>query len=450
MSFVRRLLVKLRLLSDPSVDASIVLTEQVLDSFRDQDTARLRYFLPWPLRFFLSDKRGKELWSKIRAITGEPKSFARPALHEDGLIRTTKALFTFERVRLGITVKLLGNSVIGVSMDAPVNLGLTPKWTAPSYVDEASFFDHEITLRGALWSKIGGTLTLPKFKGRKAAVLMLPGSGPGDRDISIGANKPFKDLSYGLASSGIVTLRMDKPMPVMLLKMLVTKTVSMYDEYIPGGLAALKYLSTHLEVDPSQIFVLGASLGGGVSPRLCAASPYPVAGMISIAGNSKSLVEAILSQMEYCQEHFPRQKDEYGAERRTLEEIEHLLQSGRATKLGKSPVDKLPIPLPMSYLIDDVAHDPVAIANTLNLPMLFVQGKDDWQVTMDHFEKWKDGIKGNSTAARTTFRLYDNVGHLMIKFKNKERGMLQYDEPGHVDEEIVKDIVQWIQQVVQS
>jgi hypothetical protein len=36
------------------------------------------------------------------------------------------------------------------------------------------------------------------------------GSGPNDRDSTVGANKIFRDLAEGLASAGIAVLRYDK------------------------------------------------------------------------------------------------------------------------------------------------------------------------------------------------------------------------------------------------
>ena len=44
----------------------------------------------------------------------------------------------------------------------------------------------------------------------RAAVVLVQGSGPHDRDETIGPNKPFRDLAWGLASKGIAVLRYEK------------------------------------------------------------------------------------------------------------------------------------------------------------------------------------------------------------------------------------------------
>lgn len=40
--------------------------------------------------------------------------------------------------------------------------------------------------------------------------MLVHGSGPNDRDDTIGPNKPFKDLPHGLGARGIAVLRYDK------------------------------------------------------------------------------------------------------------------------------------------------------------------------------------------------------------------------------------------------
>ncbi|MDZ7606573.1 MAG: hypothetical protein U5K79_13515 [Cyclobacteriaceae bacterium] len=53
-------------------------------------------------------------------------------------------------------------------------------------------------------------MTLPKGKNSFPIVLFVHGSGPNDRDETIGPNKPFRDIAYGLAEKGIASLRYDK------------------------------------------------------------------------------------------------------------------------------------------------------------------------------------------------------------------------------------------------
>jgi len=49
--------------------------------------------------------------------------------------------------------------------------------------------------------RLPATLSLPSGASRSPAVVLVHGSGPNDRDETVGANKPFRDLAAGLAVS---------------------------------------------------------------------------------------------------------------------------------------------------------------------------------------------------------------------------------------------------------
>ena len=63
------------------------------------------------------------------------------------------------------------------------------------------FEETSATMAAGQW-QLPGTLTAPKGAGRFPALVLVHGSGPNDRDESLGPNKPFKDLAWGLASRG--------------------------------------------------------------------------------------------------------------------------------------------------------------------------------------------------------------------------------------------------------
>ena len=74
-------------------------------------------------------------------------------------------------------------------------------------------------------------------------------------------------------------------------------------------------------------------------------------------------------------------------------------------------------------------------------PMLIMQGGRDYQVTPAELEKWKAAL-----AARrdVTFRSYPTLNHLFIAGSGPSVPA-EYNVPGHVAEEVIIDIVNWIQ-----
>src|SRR5262245_24666325 len=91
------------------------------------------------------------------------------------------------------------------------SVALTPRtnWTPPDYANPVSFEERPVTIRTGRF-ELPGILTLPKTPGTHPAVVLVHGSGPNDMDESLGPNKTFKDLAYGLASRGVAVLRYEK------------------------------------------------------------------------------------------------------------------------------------------------------------------------------------------------------------------------------------------------
>ncbi len=140
---------------------------------------------------FLTKKGNGKLWDFLESTVGSLESFSEPVIHGQRGIwgwTTMKTLARFQRGRVGVVLRLWGNKVVGVSVGAPLVLGLMPEWEEPGYVDSEAFREEEVKLRLRWYlPKVGGSLALPAKKGRKLAVLMVPGSGIGDRDLSVGA-----------------------------------------------------------------------------------------------------------------------------------------------------------------------------------------------------------------------------------------------------------------------
>jgi uncharacterized protein len=106
---------------------------------------------------------------------------------------------------------MLDAKVVFISGDKIAGLFFLPSgnYKPPSYADFTKFEEKEILIGKGIWS-LPGTLSLPKGDGPFPAVILVHGSGPLDRDETIGPNKPFRDLAHGLASRGIAVLRYEK------------------------------------------------------------------------------------------------------------------------------------------------------------------------------------------------------------------------------------------------
>jgi hypothetical protein len=80
-------------------------------------------------------------------------------------------------------------------------------------------------------------------------------------------------------------------------------------------------------------------------------------------------------------------------------------------------------------------------AKNLKLPMLFLQGERDFQVTMQDFNLWKSAMAGRRDA---TFHSYPALNHLFIAGKGGSSPG-EYRVPGNVSGEVVRGIADWVQ-----
>ena len=170
--------------------------------------------------------------------------------------------------------------------------------SAPPYADPAAFTEQEVIVgEGTEWA-LPGTLTLPVGEGPFPAVVLVHGSGPNDRDETIGPNKPFRDLAWGLAGQGIATLRYEKRTREYQQTVAREMDFTVQEETIDDALAAVALLQGTPAIDPQGIYVLGHSLGGTLIPRI-GAQTEDVAGLIVLAGSDRPLEEVMLEQFTY-------------------------------------------------------------------------------------------------------------------------------------------------------
>src|SRR6266850_1860357 len=85
----------------------------------------------------------------------------------------------------------------------------TSEYLPPGYDRPGSYRDADVRIGRGDWA-LPGTLSFPAARRPVAGLVLVHGSGPLDRDETIGPNRPFRDLAMGLASRGVAVLRYDK------------------------------------------------------------------------------------------------------------------------------------------------------------------------------------------------------------------------------------------------
>jgi dienelactone hydrolase len=313
------------------------------------------------------------------------------------------------------------------------------KYESPAYVKPAAFREVEIQVGKGLFP-LAGTLAIPSGDGPFPAVILVHGSGPQDRDETIGPNKPFRDLAQGLASQGIAVLRYEKRTKQHPLAMaLLGSSLTVKEETVNDAAAAVETLAVQEKIDPQRIFVLGHSLGGMLIPRIAAASDK-AAGFISLAGSTRPMEDLVLEQTKYILSLEGEPSDE---NRKQLAQVEQQVAKVKSEELtAQTPASELPLGVPPQYWLDLRGYDPAAAAKKITQPLLILQGERDYQVTLADFARWREALDERKNVKLIT---YPQLNHLFMAGKGKSVPA-EYFQPGNVDETVINDIAKWIRE----
>ena len=350
----------------------------------------------------------------------------------------------FENASLDINVafnekdKIVG---LNITQVGGVEQQYTAVYEPPAYVNQDLFTEQEVQIGEGEWV-LPGTLSVPVGDGPFVAVLLVHGSGPNDRDETIGPNKPFRDLAWGLASQGIVVLRYDKRTKVYPEKMSnIVSTITVKEEVIDDALEAVSLLRRIPEVDSLHIVVLGHSMGGYLLPRIGAADTG-IGGQVVLAGLCRTLEDTILDQFSYI---YSLSGTLSAEQQKQLDELKKQVALVKSPDLSLStPGSDLPLGVSPAYWLDLRGYHPEEVARELPQPMFILQGEGDYQVTLEDFQMWKSALGGRSNVR---FKSYAGLSHLFMPFEGGEKSTpAAYNVPGHVVEEVIKDIAGWVQQ----
>ena len=245
--------------------------------------------------------------------------------------------------------------------------------------------------------ELHGTLLLPRRN--SPVVLIVPGSGPTDRDGNspLGVNtNMYRQLAEGLATEGIATVRVDKR--------------GMFGSAGAGDLNAVSigiyadYYRALIDFIPQQpgrkcIWLLGHS-EGPLMVSAAAEGRKDVCGLILVAGMGRKMGDVIRAQLKANPANAPLLGEAFAA----IDDLE----AGRHPDTGSMHPALLPLFAPpvQDFLISMFATDPVEAVRRARVKTLVVQGRTDLQVT-------EEDARLLNKAPRTRMELIRGMNHVL-------------------------------------
>jgi dipeptidyl aminopeptidase/acylaminoacyl peptidase len=278
-----------------------------------------------------------------------------------------------------------------------------------------------------------GKLTIPTTSKKVPAVVFVHGSGPGDMDETMGALKPFKELSEKLAILGIASIRYNKRTLTYSDTLKNEYGLTVYDETINDALSAVNLLKNDPRIAADNVFIIGHSFGACFAPVILNLD-NDINGAIMLAGTTEHLLDVLLEQVKTVDEI---QKTNTYDQYLPYVNIAKTMTKVKAGEESHNYFGAYPAYW-VSYNAIDLDKETIESTNNHNL--LIMQGGLDVQVTVKHFENYKKVLEGKDNV---TYKLYDQLNHGFVDGTNESLESA-YQVPKDIPNEVIDDIYNWI------
>jgi dienelactone hydrolase len=402
-----------------------------VEALAAHEVAAAHAMLAPALRSQVSEQELAAMWGAVEKQLGPFKAIERVEVTASPETRATVTV----RFASGARGVLLG---FGETADV-IGLKIVPApaaWEPPSYAKPSAFTETSVVLGTA---QLRGLVTMPNSASAASGAAKVPGvvlvhrDGPQDEDESLGANRPFKDLAWGLASRGVAVLRYRKRLVADIPGEATEK-----QEVLEPALAAIDALKATPGVDPARVVVVGHGRGGALAPIL--ARDAKLKGAALLAAPTRGLAENIVEQLTYLASLDPDNADL----KSQLEGWKKLRKKIEEPSLDRGAKIALPSggALSGAYFVTARELAPVQAAATFPGALFLAQGGRDFQVAPAQLGEWQKAL---AKAPKATFKTYPTLGHLFTaSAATGKPSPSDYGGAGHVDEQLVADLAGWI------
>jgi len=305
------------------------------------------------------------------------------------------------------------------------------------------FTDFPIIIGEGTDFPLDGILSIPgNATDRIPAVVIVHGSGPGDMDGTIYANKPHRDIAEYLASNGVAVIRYNKR--TLTYGARVDGSWTVMEETIYDAILAAEVLRADPRIDANRIYLIGHSLGGMLAPRIHACGG-DFTGLILLAGSPRFILD-ISKDQNIALINETMEGEERETALRQIDELWDAQISGLVDLPDDVARDTIVEGGVSAFYFKDLFNNPMsAFIDDITIPILVLQGSKDLQVLADVDFVLLQEMLVNRTNA--DFVLYEGLNHLFMPSTiGTMVGLLdEYAIKSQVDSQVTEDIAGWIQ-----
>jgi pimeloyl-ACP methyl ester carboxylesterase len=271
----------------------------------------------------------------------------------------------------------------------------------------------------AVGFNLGATITKPSSPaapapapgsgaaGRMPAVILLSGSGVGDRDGFAQGVPTLAQLAGALADAGFLAVRYDKRGFGQSGGRAESATIQDYAEDVR---TVVRWLLQRKDIDPKRIAVVGHSEGAWVA-LLAAAREKRISAVATIAGPATTGAELVLEQQQRALDQMKLTPEDRDKKVALQKQIQSAVLTGKGWELiPKEERRAADTPWFQSLLI----FDPAKVIKDVKQPLFFVHGALDKQVPPGHADRLAEMARKQSDSDSIEVVVVRGVNHLLI------------------------------------
>jgi pimeloyl-ACP methyl ester carboxylesterase len=307
--------------------------------------------------------------------------------------------------------------------------------------------------------ELAATFSRPSGDAPVAAVLLLPGAGPQDRDETTAGIKPLKRLSDYLNAHQIATLRADDRGVGSSTGDFKTATLP---DFASDAQAGITYLMQRRDVDPKHVGIIGHGQGAILAAIAAAQMPQQISFLVLLSGTAVTGEKVLLAQTARAEMAAGVPDEQVQADLRIGTAMYRMAMAGRSAVdmqrvLSGAPEEWAPftdawrkqIPrLESPWLKSFLSYDPSVALEQVKCPALALFGEKDMSIDPEqNAAAMKRAFsKGHNHEAKV--KLLPGLNYLFQKAKT---GMPNEYESLHesFDPSVLEEIQSWIAKNIQ-